>query len=246
MTWTKLGDEFSDETAGLSDAAVRTHVNGLNWTMKRETGGRVTERDVRRFADSPDFEAGVKELVALGYWTAEDGGYQIRHHMEHQPEPDLIAKRRALTAERQRRHRRKQAGLPEDSSRDITRDAVRYEMRYPGRVGSGRDGLTRATTGELGTDVKSERATAEAEHRAQIESADAWFGSPYLEYAQAPGGRSDKYHQATCRLIDQAVRAADRGESRYPLRLSMEEINARNLKPCGVCHGYEPLERKQV
>jgi hypothetical protein len=34
--------------------------------------------------------------------------------MEHQPEPDLIAKRRELTAERARRHRRKKAGLDDE------------------------------------------------------------------------------------------------------------------------------------
>jgi hypothetical protein len=33
------------------------------------------------------------------------------HHMQHQPEPEVIAKRRELTAERNRRLRRKKAGL---------------------------------------------------------------------------------------------------------------------------------------
>jgi hypothetical protein len=75
-----------------------------------------------------------------------------------------------------------------------------------------------------------------------MESADRWWANPQLEYAVVPGARGDRYHLATCRLIQSAVRAADRGERRYPVRLSMDEINARNLKPCGVCHGYDPLE----
>jgi hypothetical protein len=91
--------------------------------------------------------------------------------------------------------------------------------------------------------MKSERATAEAEHRAQMESADAWWANPLLDYAMTAGGSGNRYHLVTCRMIQSAVRAADCGESRYPLRLSMKEINARNLHPCGVCHGHHPLER---
>lgn len=141
MTWTKLSDDFGDQVAGLSDPAFRTHVEALVWTMRRNTGGMLTERDVRRFAESPDAEAAVKELVALGYWTEEDTGYRIRHHMEHQPEPDLIERRRALTAARVRKHRRKLAGLPEETAEPVTHyethDVRSDRTRYPGRVGTG-------------------------------------------------------------------------------------------------------------
>jgi hypothetical protein len=104
--------------------------------MRRASGGRLTARDVRRFAETPDAEAAVEELVALGYWTQDGDGYTIRHHMEHQPEPDLIARRRGQEAERQRRKRRRDAGLIEgDPSR---RDSLSDDTRYPGRDGSGR------------------------------------------------------------------------------------------------------------
>ena len=116
MTWTKLSDDYSDECRDLSDAAFRTHTEALIWTMRRETGGYIEARDVRRFAESPHAEIAVDELIAVGWWTVERQGYQIRHHMEHQPEPDLIAKRRADTAERVKKHRRKKAGLSEESS----------------------------------------------------------------------------------------------------------------------------------
>jgi hypothetical protein len=65
------------------------------------------------------------------------------------------------------------------------------------------------------------------EARAQMESADRWWANPQLEYAVVSGARGDRYHLATCRLIQSAVRVADRGERRYPVRLSMDEINAR-------------------
>lgn len=111
MTWTKLSDDFGDECHTLSDAAFRTHVEALIWVMRRETGGHIEARDLKRFAESPHSEMAVTELVACGWWTVEAQGYRVRHHMEHQPEPDLIARRRELTAERVNKHRRKKAGL---------------------------------------------------------------------------------------------------------------------------------------
>ena len=100
MTWTKLSDDFADQCCGLSDAAFRTHVEALIWVMRRESGGYLAARDVKRLAESPHTEMAVAELVACGWWSIENQGYRINHHMEHQPEPDLIAKRRELTADR--------------------------------------------------------------------------------------------------------------------------------------------------
>jgi hypothetical protein len=111
VTWTKLSDDFSDECHSLSDAAFRSHIEGLIWTMRRETDGYITPHDVKRFAESPHAQMAVDELVACGWWEIDGQGYRIRHHMEHQPEPDLIARRREQTAERQKRFRRKKAGL---------------------------------------------------------------------------------------------------------------------------------------
>lgn len=120
MTWTKLSDDFVDSCAGLSDAAFRTHVEALVWTMRRETAGYLSARDLKRLAESPHAEMAVAELVACGWWSIEGQGYRINHHMEHQPEPDLIAKRRELTNERVKKHRRKKAGL-EVTSLDASR-----------------------------------------------------------------------------------------------------------------------------
>jgi hypothetical protein len=113
MTWTKLGDEFADECArvGLSDAAFRTHVEGLSWTMRRETAGYLDKIDMRKAIETTNAASAVAELLAVGFWEQTEHGYLVHHHMEHQPEPDLLAKRRELTAERNRKYRRKKAGL---------------------------------------------------------------------------------------------------------------------------------------
>jgi hypothetical protein len=139
MTWTKLSDDFAEECADLSDAAFRTHVEGLLWTMRRETDGTLRPRDVPRLAESPDWQAGVEELVRVGFWEQCDNGYLIVHHMEHQPEAEVIEARRRNDAERQRRKRRKAAGL-DVSRRDDPRDDQSDHPRDPGRVGTGREG----------------------------------------------------------------------------------------------------------
>ena len=138
MTWTKLSDDFGDQCAALSDHAFRTHVEGLLWSMRRETDGAITMRDLRRFAESRDWMAAVDELVQAGFWEACDNGFLINHHMEHQPESEIIAQRRASTAERVRRHRRKQAGL-DKASNAVTNSVTRRVTRDgSGRVGTGR------------------------------------------------------------------------------------------------------------
>jgi hypothetical protein len=115
VTWTKLSDDFTDDCAraGLSDSAVRTHVEGLVWTMRRESAGFLDHRDIRKAIETNNSAAAIAELIAVGFWQRLEHGWQIVHHMEHQPEPDLIARRRLLAAERVRKHRRRKAGLDE-------------------------------------------------------------------------------------------------------------------------------------
>lgn len=116
MTWLKTSDDFPDDCArvGLSDAAYRTHHEGLSWVMRRETGGIVDERDIRRFAETTQPAAAVAELLAVGFWRKTVTGWLIVHGMADQPDPDVLQKRRDKAAQRQQRFRRKAAGLDED------------------------------------------------------------------------------------------------------------------------------------
>lgn len=140
MTWAKLSDSFGDEVAALSDAAFRTHVEGLLWTMRRETDGHLAERDVRRFAETADPAGAVQELIEHGLWRSEQGGYVVLHHMEHQPERRVIEARRAAAADRQTRRRRKDAGLTMPVSQRESRGESRRDItRDPGRDGPGQD-----------------------------------------------------------------------------------------------------------
>lgn len=147
VVWLKLSDDFGDECArvDLSDAAFRTHVEAQLWTMRRESAGRLTFRDVRRFAESDGVDAAVAELLKAGFWTETGDGYVIEHHMDVQIEPEVMEQRRKMTAERQRRKRFKAAQLESASdlvTRDVTRDVPRDNTRDPGLGWAGRDRKT--------------------------------------------------------------------------------------------------------
>ena len=156
MTWVKLSDDFGERAVrcGLSDAAFRTHIEALLWTMRRETGGWIRTADIQRFAETKNPEHAVRELVGLGWWDYPAGDdryerddpdrdpgadpdlFKIVANMDDQPEPDVIEARRRKTAERARRHRRKLAGLDPDEP-DSRSNAVTERVT---RVGSGRGG----------------------------------------------------------------------------------------------------------
>ena len=107
MVWAKLNDTYGDDCADLSDAAFRTHTEGLGWTMRRVTEGRITERDLRRFAETADPDAAVAELVKTTWWEEHPSGdgWLIVRDMGYQRTKEQIEADRAATADRQRRWR---------------------------------------------------------------------------------------------------------------------------------------------
>lgn len=177
MTWLKLGEEFTRETRTLSDAAFRTHVEGLAWVLDRETGGELDERDVRRFAETPDFAAAVDELVEVGYWRRTRTGYVIAHHMDEQPSPQYLRDKRRNNATRQARYREREAlkargfdpgqieqeltnrGYPPTgrgsngrlAAAAVTSDVTRYGTRDPERSRADRCGADRCGADQNGS-----------------------------------------------------------------------------------------------
>lgn len=117
MTWTKLSDDYVDRLEYLSDTAFRLHTEMLTAINKREAGPFLSQSQVlRKTAVRGDVDRAIEELLACGYWVIDGGGYVVIEHMEHQIEPEVLAAKRRNNAERQRKHRRKAAGLTEDSS----------------------------------------------------------------------------------------------------------------------------------
>lgn len=144
MTWTKLGDEFSDEARDQADAEFRTHVEALIWSNRRGLDLQVPKRDLRRFAKSPDAAQAVDGLLAKGWWKDLGDTWDISlRFADWQLERAVVEKRRELATARQRRRRKHLAGdhslcLPENCDvAPVTRDKTRDGIRDPGRVGSG-------------------------------------------------------------------------------------------------------------
>lgn len=141
MTWVKLSDIFAEETEALSDRARRLHVDGLCFSMQRETGGFISKGQLRRLAACKSPMKAAAELVEHGFWRTTADGWAIVHHMDHQPTVEEILAARADAARRKREERRRKLGLPPESHRDSTRESHREShtesQTCPGRDGAG-------------------------------------------------------------------------------------------------------------
>ena len=146
MTWTKLGDEYGDETRDLTDAEYRTHTDALGWSNRRGLDLLVPKRDLRKFGESPDAEAAPDGLIAKGWWEDRGDCWNIGLRFpEWQLERAVVKQRKEMNALRVRRSRMHKAGdhsiCIAGTCPAVTRDVMHYDMRdethYPGRVGSG-------------------------------------------------------------------------------------------------------------
>jgi hypothetical protein len=143
MTWTKLGDEFSDAAWNLSDAAWRTHVEALLWSNRFGMDLVVPKRHLPRFALSEVAGQAAAELCATGWWKDTGDFWDISARFaEWQLESAVVERRRADAALRQRRHRMHKAGnhtlCLAGRCPAVTRDETRYTTGDPGRDGMGK------------------------------------------------------------------------------------------------------------
>lgn len=183
MTWTKLGDEFSDSAAVLSDSAFRTHVEALGWSNRRLLDLLIPKRQLRRFAETDDPDTAVKELVEAGWWQDTGDSWFIGCYFpEWQRDRVQVEHRRAQEALRQQRKRRHdlddhelclptsrcRADSPDSPSRrDIAGDIAGDSRRDPGRDGTGRD-----RTGLDVTDASPQRALGKCQECGHREPLD--------------------------------------------------------------------------
>lgn len=98
MTWTKLGSEFFDDCAeaGLSDAAVRTHLEAIGYLYGQENYNLTLKKSTMgRWAGSDQREQASADLVAAGMWRDSGTEWTVVHHA------DVI--RQSLTAQLKKR-----------------------------------------------------------------------------------------------------------------------------------------------
>lgn len=139
--WSKIGDEFVDDAADLSDAAIRTHIEALAWSNRRLLDLVIPKRDLRRFAFSAHADGAVIELIAAGWWDDLDDCWYLRYRAEWQQSREQVEARREanLRAQWHRRGRHDRC-LPDMcsalSADDNARDTGDDNDADPGRDGS--------------------------------------------------------------------------------------------------------------
>lgn len=116
MTWTKLGDEYTDHCWKLSDAAFRLHTDALVWSNRRHLDGVLQKDDMRRWAKTPE---AVGELLQHGFWVDEGDRYRIVYHLGWQRTAEQwLRQSEANKANRAKRKPKPQPSSPNDSSND--------------------------------------------------------------------------------------------------------------------------------
>jgi hypothetical protein len=95
MTWTKLSDDFTDDTWTLSDAAYRLHSDGLVWSNRKLLDLHIPKDDLRRFK-KPE---AIKELLDGGWWASDGDHYVIVHHARYQRMRDAVINQQTVNKE---------------------------------------------------------------------------------------------------------------------------------------------------
>lgn len=135
MTWAKFGDEYCGQLAraDVSDAAFRTHTEGIAWLYRVEaTDLRIPKRLLRHIAVSEQYETAVKELEAVRFWKDRGDAWEVVH------QADVI--RQSIAAQRAKKLRDRSAqrasrsrkaapevsgGVSADISTDVSGDTDR-------------------------------------------------------------------------------------------------------------------------
>lgn len=203
MTWTKTGEEFPLECAQLSDAAYRTHHEGLTYAMMKENDGKFHEREIKRFAESSEAASAVQELIDVGFWKRGDGGQvQILHHMDEQPSAAYIRDKRRNDAMRQRRHRELEAllaqGLSEEQA-EAELEARGIPLAKPATskkvAGSkSRRDETRDKTRDETRDSERNGTERNGTELQPLRSNQQKLDDEWLNYAPSPIGREEGQH----------------------------------------------------
>lgn len=145
MTWSKLSDDYSDDTWTLSDAAFRLHTEGLVWSNRKLLDCTIPKDDLRRFAKTPE---AVQELLEAGFWQDLGTCYLISHHAQYQ------RSRAAVIAQQEANQKNgSKGGRPKGKPREQKTRSV-TDLRSDGISGgfqtaaSGQDFPTHINTGE--------------------------------------------------------------------------------------------------
>jgi hypothetical protein len=145
MTWTKTGDEFADECWELSDAAYRLHHEGLTWSNRKATDGKLAKDDMVRWAKRP---GAAEELVACGWWEDRGEYFQIVHHLGYQRTKDEVAHQANVNRENaKKRWAAAQARAAAKAAKEAAENDSLCESQSESQCERARTGQARTGTG---------------------------------------------------------------------------------------------------
>ncbi len=139
MTWTKLGDDFTDDPALLAlPRSVRlVHIEAMVWSNRHGTDGSVPAHALRRVTDDPDPDAAAEHLVARGKWRTVEGGWEIVGFLDDQPAAEDVQRTKELARARQRRLRQHRNGDHSLCDPQYCKALSRVTQRVTSRVTNG-------------------------------------------------------------------------------------------------------------
>ena len=190
MTWTKISDDFTDDTWTLSDAAFRLHVDGLVWSNRKLLDLRIPKEEVRRFAKHPD---AVDELLDGNWWRDEGDAYVIVHHSRYQR-----SKLAVINQQEVNKSNRAKRGKPTPATREQSRPSF-----------TSNDSLHDSSH------EKEQESSDERDRAGYTDEVDSETGEMVTGWASAVPGRPGEWVDpvgsvsSKCRLCDQAVRQLD-------------------------------------
>lgn len=137
MTWTKLSDDFADDTWTLSDAAFRLHVEALLWSNRKLLNCRIPKDDIRRFKA----EIALPELLSCGWWKDAGDHFQLVHHATYQRDKDDVINQQVAN-----RANRAKRGLRTPPARELVGSTNGPTSRTAKGTGQDRTAVTEPIT----------------------------------------------------------------------------------------------------
>lgn len=169
MTWTKLGDTFTDDPRLLevTRSARMLHVEALVYCNRHLRDGHLPQGALGRITDAEDAPGDADQLVRAGLWDEVEGGWQI--DWTDQESAEEVRERQRYRADKQKRYRdrknRHERGDHSDCDPRYCKKAVTGHVtsngdgNVTGRVTPSRPVPSRPKTG-TGTDSGTDRADA--------------------------------------------------------------------------------------
>lgn len=156
------GFHANRKVADLSDAAFRTYVLCLNWSVAAHTFGVVSPGAIRMLARDPDDPS---ELLDAGLWHPhEQGGYVIHDFADYQSTEDKVQQMTLLAEQRREAGRQRTAAWRARKNGDVMRDASRRKDKDKDK--DKEVGAVDVSTDE--PDLRDVRARGACEHLANL------------------------------------------------------------------------------